>query len=104
MQVYRGSGAEGQLPQVVRAVGESMDDVSRRLRDVENKERAETAGGHSSILFAGLPVASASNRGWVFFVTDGCKDGEAGGMGTGVMAYSDGTGWYRFSTDTAVSN
>lgn len=46
--------------------------------------------------FASLPAA-ATNPALLVFVSNGRKPGEGAGLGTGMTAFSDGTGW--FGTD-----
>jgi hypothetical protein len=48
---------------------------------------------------AGLPTKGSPR---IAFVTDGLKDGETTGNGTGTLAYFDGTAWRRVSDDTTV--
>jgi len=53
-----------------------------------------------SFTFANLPVAPT---GFPFvFVTNGVKDGETAGGGSGVLAYYDGVAWRRTADDTTV--
>lgn len=53
-----------------------------------------------SFTVATMPVASA---GVVAYASNGRKVGEGSGAGTGVMAYSDGSAWRRFSDDTVLA-
>jgi len=48
-----------------------------------------------------LPSASGQT-GVVYFVSDGRKDGEGAGNGTGVLAQSNGTNWITFDTGISV--
>lgn len=98
-------------------IGEAFGKVRERLRNVEANERAELAG-HAvtsdsstsattasqvpAYTFAGLPTPGTPGR--HAFVTDGRKIGEGAGLGTGVVAYDDGAGWYRASDDSVVAN
>ena len=62
-----------------------------------------TSIAHKVYTVATLPSAGGRS-GWTAFVSDGRKQGEGAGSGTGVMVYSDGTAWRRVSDDTAVSS
>lgn len=93
------AGIEDQIRVIVDAIGHLRTAVTR----IDNREVAEQARGVRNYAFAGLPASSASNRGWVVYVTNGLKMGELTGAGTGVTAYSDGTAWRRTSDDTTVA-
>jgi len=56
------------------------------------------AGNVPSYTVATLPAADVN----VAIATDGRKDGEGSGAGTGVLCYRTSTTWYRVSDDTAV--
>jgi hypothetical protein len=78
-----------------------VDKLAARLRALETNPRAEVGGGTEALLFAALPTAGQPGR--LRFVTNGRKVGEGGGAGTGVLAYDDGTDWFRSSDDTPVA-
>lgn len=50
---------------------------------------------------ATLPAAGLAGR--IAFATNGRKNGEGSGAGTGVQVYDDGTAWRRVSDDTTVA-
>jgi len=50
---------------------------------------------------ATLPAAGFAGR--IAFATNGRKNGEGGGAGTGVQVYDDGTAWRRVSDDSTVA-
>ena len=54
----------------------------------------------TSYAVASLPTASA---GLVAFATDGRKNGEGGGLGTGVLVFADGTAWRACDTGATVA-
>jgi len=56
-----------------------------------------------AIAFASLPANSSSHVGWVLFVTDGRKDGEGGGDGSGILAVFDGSDWIGVLSEVAVT-
>jgi len=85
-------------------VAHAIKDHNQRIQHLETTERAEVAGSFPRYAFVDLPTGF---DGAVTYVTDGRKEGEGVGAGTGVPAYwsSAGAGgavWYKFSTDTAV--
>lgn len=91
------------VSKAVEAIQSSIANLVNRVRDIEDKEEAESSRGHPHMAFASLPAAAAGNRGWAIYVTNGRKMGEGVGAGTGVMAYSDGVAWRRYSDDTTVA-
>lgn len=72
--------------------------ITRRIHDLEVREVQPTTGS----TVAQLPTPSATTRGRLRFVTNGRKNGEGAGAGTGTLAYDDGTAWRRASDDTTV--
>ncbi|MEF8880691.1 MAG: hypothetical protein V5A72_02590 [Candidatus Nanohaloarchaea archaeon] len=50
---------------------------------------------------SGLP--SAGDAGRIAFATDGLKDGESSGSGTGVLVYDDGSNWISCDNSSVVS-
>ena len=83
------SYVDGDWYPVLKALVEAMKEVQERLGQ--------------NLAVADLPAASSSNIGWRIFVTDGRKVGEGAGLGTGTVAYSDGTAWRRVADDTTVA-
>ena len=78
-----------------------------RIADLENRLSKSTADNFRTTNFANLRFRADGMRSFaVVFVTDGRKDGEAAGEGTGVPVwYNAATDqWLRFSDDTAVAN
>lgn len=53
---------------------------------------------------ASLPAASADLRGRVAFATNGRKNGEGGGAGTGVLVFCDGTAWRACDTGATAAS
>lgn len=85
------------LEQLARAV----EAITARLRALEASDRAEVAGGVQTYAFADLPAAGQPGR--LAYVSNGRKVGEGAGLGTGVLAYDDGSSWFRTSDDTVVA-
>ena len=54
-----------------------------------------------SYTVANLPAAGTSGR--VAYASDGLKDGESSGNGTGVPVYDDGSNWISFDNSSVVS-
>ena len=50
---------------------------------------------------AGLPAVSVT--GDMAFASNGRKNGEGGGLGTGVIVFSDGTAWRACDTGATVA-
>lgn len=55
------------------------------------------------ITFANLPTASASNEGYIYYVSDARKASETAGNGTGNLVFSDGSNWIRVDTGAAAA-
>lgn len=84
------------LATVVAGVSEisSITDARPRMSMVEPTPRL------ANYTVAGLPTSFGI--GSVAFATDGRKDGEGAGNGTGVLTYWDGSAWRRTADDTTV--
>lgn len=54
-----------------------------------------------SYTVAGLPAVAFAGQ--LSFATDGRKDGEGAGAGTGVLVYYDGTAWRASDTSSTVA-
>lgn len=61
--------------------------------------RSESTGGVESV--TGIP--STGSAGSLIYITNGRKSGEGIGAGTGIVAYHDGSNWYRFADDTVAA-
>lgn len=86
------------------AVGESnifSSEVSTSLLDQGASNRNQFAAPRPTYTVAGLPAATTA--GLLVYVSDGRKNGEAAGAGTGVVAFSDGTAWRACDTGATVS-
>ncbi len=79
---------------------ETIRALIRRIKALEAAERAEIAGATALATVATLPAAGQEGR--ILFATDGRKQGEGPGAGTGVPVYDDATAWRRYSDDTTV--
>ena len=79
----------------------AFENVVERIRNLEANERSEVTGAVVALAFASLPAAGQA--GSLLFVTDGRKTGEGAGVGTGVLAYDDGTAWRRVDDGTTVA-
>lgn len=80
-----------------------VSNLTKRLERLEGNPYAATAGAVKPLLFAALPTATDVSPGSLIYVSDGRKDGEGAGLGTGVLAYSDGVAWRRASDDSTVA-
>lgn len=68
-------------------------------------ERSMIGWSFNNFLLADAPLIADGMTGYaVAFITDGRKQGEGAGLGTGVMAYYNFATdtWLKVSTDTAV--
>lgn len=75
--------------------------VTRLLPQAFRKEinrQAKRALGNYAV--ANLPVAGEPGR--TAFATDGRKEGQGIGAGTGVLVYDDGTDWKSVDTSATV--
>lgn len=88
-----------------------MNPILARIRQIEKKlenivnlsRRSEITGGFIRRTVTQLNALTAYN-GMVAYATDGRKQGEGAGNGTGVPVYYDETSgdWIVYSDDTAV--
>lgn len=63
------------------------------------------AGRVPSFTVAALGALTASDyTGGIAFATDGRKNGEGAGLGTGVLTYCDGSSWLRASDDSTLAS
>jgi hypothetical protein len=92
---FRMTTANGAMGCVMVYNGSSV--VTLKWGPIENCE-FDLRNKNSTV--ATLPTAGSKGR--MRFVTDGRKDGEGSGAGTGTMAYDDGTAWRRVSDDSTV--
>ena len=68
-------------------------------------ERSMIGWSFNNFLLSEAPTLAEGMTGFaVAFITDGRKQGEGAGNGTGIMAYYDvaSDSWLKFSDDTAV--
>ncbi len=65
--------------------------------------KVDTAFWANPILFANLPTASASNEGYIYYVSDARKASEGSGAGTGNLVFSDGSNWIRVDTGATAA-
>jgi hypothetical protein len=70
-----------------------FDQTVRRLIDLTNAMTEPVA-------FADLPTGT---EGQIIYVSNGRKAGEGVGVGTGVLAFHDGSTWIAVDTGTAVA-
>lgn len=87
--------------ELIQGLQRAIEQLSKRVRALETNERTEVAGGAASLAFASLPAAG--QRGRIIFVTNGRKAGEGVGLGTGVLAFDDGTNWIAVDTGLTVT-
>ena len=80
---------------------EAIKELSKRIKEVELKERSECTDAVFRCAFLDLPAAGYTGR--LRYVTNGRKVGEGAGLGTGVLVYDDGISWVRCSDDTTVA-
>lgn len=71
-------------------------------RDMDAAVRKLIAFGVPGLV-AGLPAPSAGNAGDYAFASDGRKNSETAGHGTGVLVFSDGSHWVAVDTGTPVA-
>lgn len=65
-----------------------LDKLEKRFNDLVTLSNfANVALGFQRVAFADLPTAANSQK--IYYVTNGCKSGEASGAGTGVLAIDD---------------
>ncbi len=60
-----------------------------------------TYPAYTPITVAGLPTNAKT--GWVGYASDGRKNGEGSGSGTGVLVFFDGTSWIACDSGQPVS-
>ena len=68
-------------------------------------ERSMIGWSFNNYVLADAPLLADGMTGFaVAFITDGRKEGEGAGLGTGILAYYDFASdtWLKLSTDTAV--
>ena len=83
---------------------------ARMARNIENALTTMRSPGHASVNTLALtpvPVSGLANlkprAGWVAYVSNGRKNGEGVGSGTGVLCFYDGTAWIACDTGQTVS-
>lgn len=89
------------LPDLAKALAEIVEPLAKRLRILEAAEHPTFAASVEPVTFAALPAAGQAGR--VLFVSDGRKNGEGAGLGTGILVFDDGTNWKTSDTSTTVA-
>jgi hypothetical protein len=84
---------------MMAAIQEAFRTLIVRIRALEVAE--PTGSNAEALAFVDLPAASQPGR--LRFVTNGRKDGEGVGAGTGVLAYDDGVAWRACDTSATVA-
>lgn len=85
------------LPQNFRKALNTLSETQDTQQASVDAIEAQTLG---SFTVANLPAAGTAGR--TAFATDGRKDGEGVGAGTGVLVYDDGTDWKTVDTSATV--
>lgn len=84
-----------------------LDQIRTQIRTTTLRtERAETAGGVSSMLLADAPLfVDGAGPGDLLWISNGRKSGETAGNGTGVLAaFNDATNtWLNVADYTTVT-
>lgn len=81
---------------LVPAVYQYFREIDQALRSVITVTNAT----NDPVAFADLPTGT---EGRIIYVSDGRKNGEGAGLGTGVLAFYDGAAWIAVDTGTAVA-
>lgn len=117
MRVYR-NGLAAPAGTVPNPLETDLDVGGNKVTDVDDPTtgtdaanlqtvRVEVLAPTAPVVLKGYTVATlpaAPGAGAVAFATDGLKDGETTGNGTGVPVCFDGTIWCRTSDDTEVED
>lgn len=83
---------------LIRALTSYLQDVARRLNNSMQKDGTE---GFDAKLVADLPPTGRA--GAMLFASDGRKNGEGAGAGTGVLTFYDGTNWIAVDSGQTVA-
>lgn len=70
-------------------VATALQNIAQQLGQLVRQQRQDPVPTYP---FASLPSASGS-PGLVVYVSDGREPGQLAGTGTGMLAFSNGTGW-----------
>ena len=81
------------------ANGRPSEVVYNYFRNLDARIR-QLPGATNGVTVANLPTGSAGD--WQY-VTNGRKNGEGAGSGTGVYAFKDGTAWRAVDTGATVA-
>ena len=109
MTIRRGNDESQVVELVDRLFDRLRDDIAEdrdKLTDIENRLANRSAHSFHKTAFSALRHRADGMRSFaVAFVTDGRKDGESAGRGTGVPVwYNPNTDqWLRFSDNEAVT-
>lgn len=90
-------------PQVgwVTGNGTPTDEAYQYFRDLDQKVRAPVAIYLVPVTVANLPTNAVA--GHVAFASNGRKNGEGAGNGTGVLVFHDGTAWRACDTGATAA-
>jgi len=88
---------------MVNKMRQQVDDLSKRVREQQHNEVAQTARALKRYTLADLPTADSTLTGYMVWVTDGQNPDENTGAGTGCLMICDGTDWVWPSAQLASS-
>ena len=96
--------------EAIQSLKRQIQDTRQRVNRLDRREAFSAAQAMIPYTFSNLPAADSSRETWTVYVTDGRKQGETSGNGTGCPAYcsqdpaSPGTyKWLRYSDDSPVA-
>jgi hypothetical protein len=92
-----------QAPWFDRATGKPIREFYQYMRELDQslRELLTTSNAMTEpVAFADLPTGT---EGQVIYVSNGRKNGEGAGLGTGVLAFHDGSAWIAVDTGAAVA-
>lgn len=95
------------LPEPTKAwfdpdTGKPVKEFYQYMRDVDAALRVLVLSSFG-LTVAQLPASAAATAGLIQFVKNGRKNGEGAGLGTGVLAFNDGTAWRAVDTGATVA-
>lgn len=77
------------------------DNFFQYMRELDAQVRAPVTRSYTGVLVADLPTDATA--GTTAFATNGRKNGEGAGSGTGVLVYYDGVAWRASDTGATVA-
>lgn len=89
-----------------KSIKADLEEQKRQIKDIQKELANREAESVPKVAYSDLPYASDGMNSFALrYVTNGRKQGEGAGNGTGVPAYYDSTSdaWLRMSDDTAVA-